>query len=125
MMAQFQVFSGHFHKAEYFEYITKEKKTVDNGVEFRFKQTETTQKDISTNKETTRTQDMTGRVYSKRSFSITTISTLPFKINDKIKLSSENKYYTVIGKSEGYDSVMALSALQFNDVQYPIILELE
>lgn len=125
METQFMLFSGHFHKALYYEYDKKTKTNNQSGVSFRFKQKEITQKDFSTGKESVRTQAMAGRVYAKRSFSISTLSTLPFKINDKISVSNENKVYTIIGISEGFDSIYSLSALQFNDVQFPRILALE
>ena len=125
MENQFMLFSGHFHKGKYYEYDRVTKTNNQSGIEFRFKQKEITQKDFSTGKESNRTQDISGRAYAKRSFSISTLSSLPFKINDKVSVSGENKLYTVIGISEGYDSVFAMNALQFNDVQFPRILELE
>lgn len=122
---QFMLFSGHFHRALYFEYDKKTKTNKQSGVSFRFKQKEITQKDFSTGKESVRTQEQAGRVYAKRSFSISTLANLPFKINDKISVNNENKVYTIVGISEGFDSIYSMSALQFNDTQFPRILVLE
>jgi|LGVF01.2.fsa_nt_gb hypothetical protein len=112
---QFQLFSGHFYHAEYMEYDESTRRWDKYPpVSFRYKPADISSQGVSASGKTTREQqNIQGNVYGKREFAISTPVDLKFKVKDKIKIINEDKIYSISSITEGYDSINALSNLNF------------
>ena len=112
---QFQLFSGHFFTAQYLQYDTTTKKWDSfPPVDFRYKPADISSQGVSASgKTTTATKNISGNVYGKREFIISTTADIRFNKKDKIVILNEDKTYSIESITEGYDTVNSLANLNF------------
>jgi hypothetical protein len=111
----FQLFSGHFYLAEYLQYDVELKNYAKYPpVEFRYKPADISSQGVSASgKTTTSTQNISGNVYGKREFAISTTAPIIFGKKDKIRIINEDRLYSIESITEGYDSINSLVNLNF------------
>ena len=111
-----QLLSGYFYDAIYYEYDIDTQEYKD-GLKFRYKQNDEGIQGVSAGgKKVELRQDMQGRRNTIYTFTIKTISTLPFKPMDNVKLISEEKEYTIKELFEDSSSTNNIANLQFPKV---------
>jgi len=120
-----QPYSGHYFKAEWLQY-DDESETYNVPVIIRFKPQDLSSKGVSAStREDVLVQEQSGREVIKSSFPIQVIENLNYQPKDKIRIIHEDKIYTILRISKGYDSINTLSSLMFPNIKNrPTILQL-
>jgi hypothetical protein len=120
-----QPYTGHFFQGEWIPYDDETEK-YGVPVIIRFKPQDLSARGVSSGtRQDTLVQEQSGRETIKSSFPIQVVEQLDYKPKDKIRFVAEDKIYTILRVSKGYDSVNSLANLMFPKLNNkPTILQL-
>ena len=120
-----QPYSAHYFEAEWLSY-NDETEEYEVPIIIRFKPQDLSARGVSSgNREDVLVQEQSGREVIKSSFPIQVLENLNYQPKDKIRIINEDKMYTILRVSKGYDSINTLASLMFKSINNrPTILQL-